>query len=254
MTRKDNLLKFRPGNAKLDKSIYTFSLPSGYTCPGAKDCLARADIESGKIIDGPHQKYRCFSATDETRPSVRRARWHNFHMLTSCLGSADMAALIQRSLPEQAQTVRIHVGGDFFSQAYFDAWLSVAERNPDTVFYAYTKSLHFLRDRKERVARAENFRITTSEGGKFDHLIEELDLGQHGMGQAKVVFHPDEAEAQGLEIDHDDSHAINNVDSFALLIHGTQPKDTDASTALKRLKAEKVKHSYPDQRRKKNAD
>ena len=53
------LLKFNfGGNAKLSKEIVTFSLPSGYSCPGAKDCLAKADRETGKIIDGKHQKFR----------------------------------------------------------------------------------------------------------------------------------------------------------------------------------------------------
>ncbi len=51
----------------------------------------------------------------------------------------------------------------------------------------------------------------------------------------------------GLEIDHDDSHAAvpewrNN--SFALLVHGVQPKGSKAAEALKILKRDKVKHSY----------
>lgn len=251
--KEDNLLKFRAGNAKLDKSIYTFSLPSGYTCPGAKDCLARADVETGKITDGPHQKYRCFSATDESRPSVRKARWHNFYLLTACKGVGDMVDLIERSLPETVETVRIHVGGDFFSQSYFDAWLTVARNRPNTIFYAYTKSTPFVQARIDEIALFGNFRITTSLGGKFDHITEELDLTK-----AHVLFHPEEAEALGLDIDHDDSHAINNVKDFGLLLHGTQPKDTDASAASKRLRDEDVKFSYPSPKnrktKQKNAD
>lgn len=246
--RQDNLLKFQAGNAKLDKSIYTFSLPSGYTCPGARDCLARADMETGKIIDGPHQTFRCFSATTETRPAVRKARWHNFHLLTACSGATDMAELIETSMPEKVTTVRIHVGGDFFSQAYFDAWLAVAERNPSIIFYAYTKSIHFVRERITRVRNSDNFKITTSEGGKFDDVAEEL-----GLIKATVVLHPDEAESQGLEIDHDDSHAIENTASFALLVHGTQPAGTDAGAALQRLKKENIKFSYST-KDKKNAN
>jgi hypothetical protein len=59
-----------------------------------------------------------------------------------------------------------------------------------------------------------------------------------------VVLHPEEAEALNLEIDHDDTHAIENENSFALLLHGTQPKDSVSGEALKRLKREKVKFSY----------
>ena len=46
----------------------------------------------------------------------------------------------------------------------------------------------------------------------------------------------EQAEELGLPIDHDDSHAALNGGSFALLLHGTQPKDSDASKALKALK------------------
>lgn len=237
--KDDNKLKFRAGNAKLAKDIFTFSLPSGYTCPGAKDCLAKANVETGRIVDGPHQKYRCFSATDETRPSVRKARWHNFYLLTACPDTASMVKLIEMSMPKQANKIRIHVGGDFFSQTYFDAWLTVSERHPDIMFYAYTKSVHFVRERWERVQRSKNFKLTSSSGGKFDHVAEEL-----GMIRAEVVLHPEEAEAKGLEIDHDDSHAYENIASFALLIHGTQPKGSAASEAKKRLDAEEVKYSY----------
>jgi phospholipid/cholesterol/gamma-HCH transport system ATP-binding protein len=38
------LLSFGHGNAKLDKEIYTFSLPSGWTCPFAEQCLAKVNL------------------------------------------------------------------------------------------------------------------------------------------------------------------------------------------------------------------
>ena len=69
----------------------------------------------------------------------------------------------------------------------------------------------------------------------------------NNLRASKVVFSEQEAEDLGLDIDHDDSHAadpeLKNQD-FALLIHGTQPKDTEASKALQLLRKNKVKHSY----------
>ena len=63
-------------------SIYSFSLPSGHTCPFANDCLSKADRVTGKITDGKNTKYRCFSASDEARsPQARKQRWHNFDIL-----------------------------------------------------------------------------------------------------------------------------------------------------------------------------
>ena len=65
-----------------------------------------------------------------------------------------------------------------------------------------------------------------------------------------VVFSEDEAYERGLEIDHNDSHAAVpdwEYDDFALLIHGTHPKGSEAAKALVELKG---KGSY---RREKNA-
>jgi hypothetical protein len=234
--QKVQLLSFGKGNAKLSADIITFSLPAGFTCPGAYLCQSYADRVTGKIKDGKHTSFRCFAASQESAyPNVRAARWNNFERLRACKSSGEMSDLILRSLDVSAKYVRIHVSGDYFSLAYLQAWLNVASQRPDTVFYSYTKSGHLLAG----LDIPENFRITLSYGGKFDGLIESL-----GFKTARVVFDPVEAEALGLEIDHDDSHAYNDGESFALLIHGTQPAGSEASQAIKALKAGKVKHSY----------
>jgi len=73
----------------------------------------------------------------------------------------------------------------------------------------------------------------------MDHLINAQSLKV-----AEVVFSLEEAEEKGLPIDHDESHAINNVGNFALLIHGTQPKGSKASDAMRNLKALGIKFAY----------
>ena len=76
--------------------------------------------------------------------------------------------------------------------------------------------------------------LTASYGGRYDYMIDQFHLRS-----AKVVFSEAEADKLGLEIDHDDSHAARpslKNQSFALLLHGTQPKGTSAATALKALK------------------
>ena len=79
-----------------------------------------------------------------------------------------------------------------------------------------------------------NFVLTASYGGRDDHMIDQFNLRS-----AKVVFSEAEANSLGLDIDHDDSHAANPAwrdNSFALLVHGTQPAGSEAATALKELK------------------
>src|SRR5262249_44343663 len=110
-------LKFGNGNAKLPAGVMTFSLPAGWSCPFASACMSRTDRETGKIQDGPNTEYRCFAASDEQiRPSVRKARWHNFELLRG-LSTEEMVRLILDSLSPLVGVVRIHVSGDFFSQS-----------------------------------------------------------------------------------------------------------------------------------------
>ena len=141
--------------------------------------------------------------------------------------------MIEDSRTKDAGIVRIHVAGDFFNQEYMHAWYAVALNNPRTLFYAYTKSLRYWLSVRE-FPELWNFVLTASYGGTHDHLIDEFNLRS-----AKVVFSEAEAAELGLAIDHDDTHAAKPTlrdDSFALLLHGTQPKGTDAATALKALK------------------
>ena len=54
-------------------NIYSFSLPSGHTCPFALDCLSKADRITGKITDGLNTLFRCFQASIEAiSPTARK--------------------------------------------------------------------------------------------------------------------------------------------------------------------------------------
>ena len=231
------LLKFSPGsgNAKLKALggvVYTFSLPSGWSCPGANECLGKAVLEKGtyRMQDGKNTRFRCFSASQEVAfPAVRKQRQHNFDLLRKAKTVSDMATLIDESLPESATVVRVHVAGDFFNKEYMKAWFEVAKMYPDKTFYAYTKSVNYWIELMKEVP--DNFKLNASKGGKHDSLI-----GTHGLKFAEVVYSEQEAKDKGLEIDHDDSHAFLQDKSFALLLHGVQPKGSRAAEALKLLK------------------
>jgi hypothetical protein len=148
-----------------------------------------------------------------------------------------MVQALQESLPIKCDIVRVHVGGDFFNQRYFDAWLEVARLRPSTTFYAYTKSLPYWVARLGNIP--SNFVLTASRGGRMDNLIDELSLKV-----AEVVFSLDEADEKALPIDHNEYHAINNAGNFALLIHGTQPKGSAAAQSMRELKAQGVEFAY----------
>lgn len=251
------MLRFSPANNKLKRmkenagiagfligrrKIYSLDLLSGHSCPFAKDCLSKVIVDNGKrkIQDGPDTKFRCFSASQEVLfPDLYNLRSSNFTSLRQ-LSLDEMIALIEPNMPPDLGVCRLHVGGDFFNPTYFYAWVKVARNHKDRLFYAYTKSLSYWI--KHRSEIPSNLVLTASYGGRLDDLIS-----QYSLRYSKVVYSEPQAEMLGLEIDHDDSHAAdpNKRDqSFALLIHNTQPKGSEAAKALQELRKNKVQHSY----------
>ena len=257
------MLKFSNANAKTQalandaelaeyltdkRKIYSLDLISGYACPHADECLSKAVLQPNgkrKIKDGKNTKFRCFSASQEVQyTNVYNSRKHNFDLLRKA-NHEEMVKLINGSLPENAGIVRIHVAGDFFSLPYMHAWYVVALMNPNTLFYAYTKSTSWWVGGINEFPILHNFVLTASMGGTQDHVTEN-----YGLRKAVVVFSEAEAAELGLEIDHDDSHAAKpslRDQDFALLIHGTQPAGSKAAQALKELKG---KGSYSRKKKK----
>jgi len=232
-------LQWSQGNAKLSKRIIHFSIPSGHSCPAADKCLSKADMTTGRITDGPNTEYRCYAAMQEAMyASLRSIRWNNlfrlknnsrhkmFKMLSASLEPIHNQYILDH---QQRPIIRAHVGGDFFTETYFLAWMDLARAFAPTWFYAYTKRLDLWTTLTDEIP--SNFELNASYGGKYDQLIDRYDLKS-----ARVVYSPEEADKLGLEIDQDDSHAYKRGPSFAQLIHGTQPAGSCASKALTKLK------------------
>ncbi len=232
------MLTFSKGNSKLGKHILIFNLPAGKTCPGALFCKAFAVVgENGKrhVVDGEHTEFRCFAATSEaqyTNTFISRAR--NLKMIVDAIQDGSVVDLIHNSIQEnrtkKTELVRIHESGDFFTEAYLDAWIEVAKRNPDLKFYCYSKSLNLFVNRE----LPENFYMTASYGGKYDYLIDEGFFVRY----SKVVMNDEQAEDLGLEVDHDDTHCFGDK-PFALLVHGNQKAGSEWRKAIDERKKNK---------------
>ena len=256
---KTMTIKFSKANAKIEalkevpelakylenkRKVYSFDLLSGYSCPFAEKCLSKATVQidgKRKIKDGPKTEFRCFSASQEVQyTNVYNLRKGNFDTMRKYHTAWDMVKVLAYNMPKDAGIVRIHVAGDMFNEKYFKAWMMMAVLEPNVLFYAYTKSLRYWVDNMDMIP--DNLILTASRGGREDHLIDE-----HKLREAVVVFSEFSAQMKKLIIDHDDSHAARpslKNNSFALLIHGTQPKGTEAANALQVLKKNKVQHSY----------
>jgi len=237
------MLNFSKGNAKLGKQTLIFNLPAGRTCPGALFCKSFAVVDAnGKrsIQDGEHTQFRCFAASSEVQyDAAFENRSNNLKAIVDALREGSAVDLInngiQTNRTRNTKLVRIHESGDFFNLAYLNAWIAVAELNPDLKFYCYSKSLDLFLD----VTLPKNFYFTASYGGKFDHLIDEGLFTRY----AKVFMTEDEANAAGLEVDHDDSHCFGDK-PFALLVHGTQPKGSIWGAAIRQRRANKQFAGY----------
>lgn len=230
------LLKFSHSNSKLkkleqklNKKVYSFSILSGISCPGASLCKAHViQTKDGlRVKDGPKQEFRCFSASNEAVwTNVYKTRKYNLDLVKG-KNKEQLIDLISKSLPVKAEVIRIHVAGDFINQDYFDSWIEVAKSKPKIIFYAYTKSLPFWIKRLKEIPK--NLFLTASVGGRYDSLIQ-----QYKLKNAEVIMDLEEAKKKMKEVDWDDSHAIGKK-SFLLALHGQQKAKSNASTALQKV-------------------
>lgn len=192
-------MKFQLKNNYYPQPTWEFNLPAGWSCPYADKCKIKIDRETGKF-DNQSKEFRCYAASSEKFPAVRKSRWENFEAIKN-----DEEIII----PKGATHIKIHGSGDFFSQEYFDKWLMVAKNNPDVLIWTFTKLITFLINRLNDIL--PNFKIIASKGGLQDDLIEK-----HNLIYAEVFTDINKL-PKNMPIDTDDSWAMRGDTSFALL-------------------------------------
>ena len=262
-------LSFSNENSKLGPGVITFSLPAGWTCPSAKDCMKKVDRErhidpekegtskiskrtgeevpyKGDIVvtKGKDSTYDCFAANQEMRlDDLRALRWQNFDLLKAAAkedGVKGQIKLIKNSLEFfgdinnlTIKEVRIHESGDFYNDDYLEAWIATAKQMSDIKFYAYTKSLDKIKKYEDEINSLPNLVITQSEGGRNDKYIKDINIKT-----AKVFNTPEEVLKAGLIVDLDDTLAKEKggrEKDFALLVHGTQTKGEMSQNQIRNL-------------------
>lgn len=119
-----------PGNTKVGRSgsIYrtgfVWNLPAHASCPGAsawcRTCCYNADPRTN-----------IFPVDDWLE------NWAWLEYEPTALGNRISQQLDEASPPI---AVRVHSSGDFFSPDYISFWISIAKRQPNVHFWAYTRS------------------------------------------------------------------------------------------------------------------
>jgi hypothetical protein len=225
------MLGFSKGNSKMNvlakhlglskNAVLSFDIPAGWTCAKADICKGYADEKTGKLTQVGRVK--CYAVKQENYlPSVRAFRWNNFNQLLACGrdNTDGIAELILSSIPKSAKIIRIQSSGDFYSEAYFMAWVRVAYLRPDITFIAYSKHLDYVTFEN----RSSNFSMVYSYGSKDDArynenysgytlptcFIEEFE-GQYGSNFPRVCA----THAEGWQ----DFFCITFGSTFVIPIH-----------------------------------
>jgi hypothetical protein len=236
------VLSFSTGNEKLDWPY--LSLPAGYTCPFATACKNFAAKAGQKFKDGSSlkaasdkTKHMCYAARAQAQyPGTNKKAFSNLSLIMQAQkdGGVDgMAKLIIDSIKyaglEGSRIFRIHEAGDFFSNNYMKAWILVSQAFPNINFYTHTTSLQYWLS--NRGSMPKNFRLIAS----MDDDNKETILANK-LRYSKVVYSVEQAKEERLPIDYDDSIACCKDVNFALLIHGGQPKGSEAGKAVSTLR------------------
>lgn len=109
------------GNTKVG-TVATFSLPSGIACPEAT----------------PWCRDHCYAARiEQLRPQCRALYAHN---LAATWNTQGFIHGMLDLLPPRLPAMRLHVGGDFYSRPYIEAWQVICRQRPHTRFWAYTRA------------------------------------------------------------------------------------------------------------------
>jgi len=196
-------LKWSFANTKVSKlDAVSFGIPAfesadGFkTCPKAGACAGICYARQGRYL----------------MPNVQKAREFNLEKARGPLANFVREA-VEDLKTVKNKIVRVHDSGDFFSQAYLDAWYKIARAFPEKTFYAYTKSLHLQLWK----GRPNNFQIIQSEGGKLDKSIDE------DKPHARIFS----TDYRRKKAKYGDGHktdwlAINGAKKIGLVYHGTK--------------------------------
>jgi hypothetical protein len=210
--------KWVEGNEKLLKSskgkyrVLGFGIPADHdftfqgakmnTCPKALACRAVCYAKQGRYA----------------MASVKDARKHNLKLslrttfVKHIIADLNQMVVKSKVCKKPYNVVRLHDSGDLYSQQYLDNWSTIAAAFPNVIFYAYTKSLHL-----DFSKIPPNLRITRSQGGKLDKLINL------GLPNSRI-FSSHEARKRAGYVDGNKSDipAIEGKTSIGLVYHGNR--------------------------------
>jgi hypothetical protein len=145
----------------------------GFTCPHAVACKTYVPPSILSPLTPGTNQYICAFAVNELNVKTSRVVWSNLRLL---LEADDHLALLRKSVeqvPDQ-NIVRLHQWGDFYSEAYLQAWFRLMRETPRMFFEVCTKALPWLLKELQDNGAPLNATISVSSGGTHDSLLPTL--------------------------------------------------------------------------------
>ena len=150
--------KIKDTSTALGVKVFNFSIPAyksatgKVTCPFADSCIKFCYAQKGN--------YKRF-------PSVAKGMEKKY-LLSKQGNFVDL--MNKEILKKKPDFIRVHDSGDYYSKAYLNKWLTIANQNPKIKFYSYTNSIKFI---KELENIPNNFDFIFSDSGKQVNLINK---------------------------------------------------------------------------------
>jgi len=216
--KKMNNTKLLVKNAKMNKtnrkegvSVFNYGIPAYkserqnmITCPMAKDCVKPCYARQGTYTWTP------------TKNAYENRLEHYFN------GTLTSSIMKEIKSKRRITHVRVHDSGDFFSKAYLANWIRIAENHPEVVFYAYTKTVSWVKELESLGLIPKNFIFIFSYGGYDDHLIDP-EKDRH----SKVFKDSESLPSTYVNASDNDLLAIGENKNIGLIYHGYKKNNVE---------------------------
>jgi len=195
--------KIKDTSKVMGVKVFNFSIPAyksetgKVTCPFADSCIKFCYAQKGN--------YKRF-------PSVRNGMEKKYQLTKQ---DNFIELMNKEIIKKKPDFIRVHDSGDYYSKAYLNKWLTIAEQNPSVKFYSYTNSIKFI---KELKTIPDNFDFIFSDSGKQVNLIDK------SKDRHTKIFNSIESlnklgYANASKIDLNATKWYNNTNKVGLIFH-----------------------------------
>jgi hypothetical protein len=179
--------------------VASWDIIAGYTCPWASVCLCYAKRTANKTKLVKKGRVTCYAAKLEcVFPNTLNLHLNN---LISSLRADFIERADEELKRKKTAIVRIHSAGELYNFEYFQKIYKLAQLNPQTQFFGYTKGASFVQWLNNH--ELDNLHLIYSHGGKLDRYAET-----HTLQTAFIVL-PAEDGLYKLAVENDNEENIS---------------------------------------------